>query len=155
MAKTSYFLVNVDILCIIQKKKNFSGARVRYAGKRRRSLIRKSGFLQQKLQDFCYQNKYAGSGCLYKIQKSMQELEKLLKKKDKKRKQVRLPLEPSSKQTEIYEKIVKFNRIIRPVFAVFNKSKRLQLSWQSSRLLIYLSRVRVPEGASKALFLQT
>ena len=39
-----------------------------------------------KLQDFCYQNKYAGSGCLYKIQKSMQELEKLLKKKDKKRK---------------------------------------------------------------------
>lgn len=86
MAKTSYFLVNVDIPCIIQKKKNFSGARVRYAGKRRRSLIRKSGFLQQKLQDFCYQNKYAGSGCLYKIQKSMQELEKLLKKKDKKRK---------------------------------------------------------------------
>ena len=74
MAKTSYFLVNVDIPCI------------RYAGKRRRSLIRKSGFLQQKLQDFCYQNKYAGSGCLYKIQKSMQELEKLLKKKDKKRK---------------------------------------------------------------------
>ena len=48
-------------------------------------MIRKSGFLQQKLQDFCYQNKYAGSGCLYKIQKSMQELEKLLKKKDKKR----------------------------------------------------------------------
>ena len=86
MAKTSYFLVNVDIPCIIYKKKNFSGARVRYAGKRRRSLIRKSGFLQQKLQDFCYQNKYAGSGCLYKIQKSMQELEKLLKKKDKKRK---------------------------------------------------------------------
>lgn len=32
-------------------------------------------------------------------------------------------MEPSSKQTEIYEKIVKFNRIIRPVFAVFNKSK--------------------------------
>ncbi|MGE9889902.1 hypothetical protein ACQRAE_11315 [Mediterraneibacter faecis] len=49
-------------------------------------MISKSGFLQQKLQDFCYQNKYAGSGCLYKIQKSMQELEKLLKKKDKKRK---------------------------------------------------------------------
>ena len=86
MPKTSYFLFNVDIPCIIYKKKNFSGARVRYAGKRRRSLIRKSGSLQQKLQDFCYQNKYAGSGCLYKIQKSMQELEKLLKKKDKKRK---------------------------------------------------------------------
>ena len=32
-------------------------------------------------------------------------------------------MEPSSKQTEIYEKIVKFNRIIRPVFAAFNKSK--------------------------------
>ena len=144
MAKTSYFLVIFDIPCIIQKKKNFSGARVRYAGKRRRSLTRKSGFLQQKLQDFCYQNKYAGSGCLYKIQKSMQELEKLLKKKDKKRKQVRLPLEPSSKQTEIYEKIVKFNRIIRPVFAVFNKSKetvkkRLLFSAESFIILFVFS----------------
>ena len=35
-------------------------------------------------------------------------------------------MEPSSKQTEIYEKIVKFNRIIRPVFAVFNKSKEIR-----------------------------
>lgn len=58
-----------------------------FAARRRRSgLIRKSGFFQQKLQDFCYQNRYAGSGCLYKIQKSMKELEQLLKKKDKKRK---------------------------------------------------------------------
>ncbi|WP_461884082.1 hypothetical protein [Fusicatenibacter sp.] len=49
-------------------------------------MIRKSGFLQQKLQDFCYQNRYADSGCFYKIQKSLKELEQLLKKKEKKRK---------------------------------------------------------------------
>ncbi len=59
---------------------------MRNAGERGIGLIRKSGFFQQKLQDFCYQNQHAGSGCLYKIQKSMQELEALLKKKEKKRK---------------------------------------------------------------------
>ena len=48
------------------------------------------------------------------------------------------------KQTEIYEKIVKFNRIIRPVFAVFNKSKetvkkRLLFSAESFIILFVFS----------------
>ena len=73
-------------------------------------MIRKSGFLQQKLQDFCYQNKYAGSGCLYKIQKSMQELEKLLKKRrgrvegmTAKTKKAIVQLTEDSKDIEIFE----------------------------------------------------
>lgn len=54
-------------------------------------------------------------------------------------------MEPSSKQTEIYEKIVKFNRIIRPVFAVFNKSKetvkkRLLFSVESFIILFVFSK---------------
>ena len=54
-------------------------------------------------------------------------------------------MEPSSKQTEIYEKIVKFNRIIRPVFAVFNKSKetvkkRLLFSAESLIILFVFSK---------------
>ncbi|WP_461880845.1 hypothetical protein [Fusicatenibacter sp.] len=49
-------------------------------------MIRKSGFIQQKIREFCYQNQYAGRGCLYQLQKSMKELEQLLKKKEKKQK---------------------------------------------------------------------
>lgn len=53
-------------------------------------------------------------------------------------------MEMTSKQTELYEKFVKFNGITRPVFAVFNKSKdkikkRLLFSAESFIILFVFS----------------
>ena len=58
---------------------------------------------------------------------------------------------------DFFEKILKKSLTRKGMYViiivVFRRT-RLYLSWLSSRLLIYFSRVRVPEGALKGLVLQ-